>query len=802
MSKEKPTLGIFFCDCGGELSQVIDFPRLSEFASKLQDVKFVKRHSFLCGDEGRKEIDALIQKGADRIVIAACSPKLYEPLFRNYLTESKFNPYCLEMANLREQCAWPHADDPKGANEKAKRLVEGAVERARKITPIEKKEFKVNKSVLVIGAGIAGLQAAIDVADFGLPVHLIERAPVVGGNALKLGLAFPAEDGAFCISSPEFLKGIRKCFYRAGLLQHPNLKLYTLSEVKEVKGSFGNFEVKVVSQPRGVEEKLCTNCGKCTDVCPIEVADEMNYGLSKRKAIYLPYPNAVPPVYVIDWENCNKCGECVNACPTKAVDLSGKAKETTLKAGIIIVATGFQEYDPSEIKPYRYGVYEDVITQLQLARILDPYGPTGGKLVKPSSGETPKNVVMIQCVGSRDETTNPYCSKICCTLALKHAIHIKEEYGQDVDLHFCYMDIRTLGKGYEEYFSKARKLGVNFIRGKPSEITKDPTSGSLLVEVEDTLLNRPLEIEADMVILSVALRPTAGSGDLAKLLKIEVGNYGFIKEIYPKLKNIETSTKGIYVCGGAQGPKDIPESINQAEAVAFRAVLNLSKDKFTKDLDVAQVSEEDCDGCEVCVEVCPYDAIQMVEAKDKPPVGLVAKINEFLCERCGSCADRCPTGAIQLSYWTDDQFSSQIGGLLSKNGGSMSPKVIAFCCDECGYATVDLAGMGEVSYPANVLPMRVPCLGWISLYHIFKTFEFGADGILLVGCLFPNCQHLKGNVYAERAVTFAKSILDEIGLSSRRLKMVSVCAADPEEFSRAAKSFVDDIKELGPVMKK
>lgn len=801
MSTKKSALGIVFCDCGGSVSRTLDFKYLSEFASKLQDVNFVKRHDFLCGEKGKKEVDDLVRKGANRIVIAACSPKLYEVHFRNYLKESGLNPYCLEMANLREQCAWPHTDNPKGANEKAERIVTAAVERARKINPIEKKGFKVNKSVLVIGAGIAGLQAAIDVADFGLPVHLVERAPVVGGNALKLGLAFPSDDGAFCISSPEFLRGIRKCFYRAGLLQHPNLKLYTISEVKEFKGSFGNFEVKVASYPRGVKEKLCINCGKCADVCPIEVADEMNYGLSKRKAIYLPYPNATPPVYLIDWEHCNKCGECVKICPTKAVDLKDKDKETTLNVGSIIVATGFQEYDPSGIKQYRYGVYPDIITQLQLARILDPYGPTKGKLVKPSSGEVPKSIVMLQCVGSRDETTNPYCSKICCSFALKHAIHIKEEYGQDVDVYVCYIDIRTLGKGYEGYYSKARKLGVKFIRGKPSDITKDLKTGKLLVEVEDTQLNKPLELEADMIVFAVALRPTSGSGELAKLLNINLDDYGFIKEIYPKLKNIDTSTKGIYVCGGAQGPKDIPESINQAEAAAFRAILDLSKDKFTKALDIAVVNDEDCDGCELCVDVCPYDAAQMVEVKDRPPINMVAEINELLCERCGACADRCPTGAIQLPYWTDDQFSSQISGLLSGNGGSMSPKVVAFCCDECGYATVDLVGMGGISYPVNVLPMRVPCLGWISLYHIFKAFELGADGLLLVGCLRHNCQFLKGNVYATEAVTFAKEILDEIGLNSKRIKMVPVCAADPTEFSETTKSVVNELKELGPIRK-
>lgn len=801
MSTKALDIGVFLCDCGEEISRTIDFAQLIKFTSRLENVKFVKRHSFLCGDDGRSKINAAIRDGAERIVIAACSPKLYENLFRRCSTDGGLNPYFLEMANIREQCALPHRNDPPGANEKAKRLVAAAVAKARKVTAIEKKEFPIDRSVLVIGAGVAGLQAAIDVADFGYKVHLIERASIIGGNALKLGLAFPTDDGAFCISSPSTLSGIRKCFYRAGLMQHPNIKLYTLSEIKEVKGSLGNFDVKILSHPRGVLENLCINCGKCAEVCPVDVDDEMGYGLSKRKAIYIPHPNAVPPVYVIDWEKCTKCEKCVEICPTNAVNLNGRERETRTRTGAIIVATGFQEYDPSGIKQYRFGVHKNVITQLQLARILDPYGPTGGMLVRPSDGEVPRRIVMIQCVGSRDTATNPYCSRICCTLALKHAILINERM-RDAEVYVCYMDIRTPGKDYEGYFTKAREKGINFIRGKPSTILKDPLSDNLIVKVEDTLLDTPLEIEADMVVLSVGMRPTSGSENLAKILGIEVGADGFFKEVYSKLRPVETKVKGIYVCGGAQGPKDIPESVTQAEASAFRAILNLSKDRFEKEMDIAYVREDDCDGCKLCVEVCPFDAIEMVQVKgDKNSVTEVARIDAVRCDRCGMCANRCPTGAIQLRHYTDDQVLSQLHELLSKNGGSMSPKIAAFCCDECGYATVDLAGMGGMTYPSSVLPVRVPCIGWVSLYQIFKALEYGADGILLVGCMLENCQHLKGAIYAEKVVKFAKSILDEIGLNGNRLEMVTVCAADPLKFSNAAESLVKEVKRLGPVVK-
>jgi heterodisulfide reductase subunit A len=792
-------IGVLFCDCGGKISKTIDYDQLITFTSGLDNVRIVRRSSHLCGDTGQHELQAIIKDGAEKIVIGACSPKLYEKYFMQSLQTYELHPFFLEMANLREQCAWAHEETTK-TTEKAMRVTAAAVENVHRTEAVHTKGFPIEKSVLVIGGGIAGLQAAIDIADYGYTVHLIEKASIVGGNTLKLGLAFPTNDGAFCISSPDFLRGIRKCFYRAGLLQHPKIKINTLSQVKGVQGSFGNFEVTIASQPRGISEELCINCGKCVDVCPVDVANEMNYGLNTRKAIYLPHPNAVPHTYIIDWEHCDRCGKCVNACPTKAVNLEDIGRESTIKVGAIIVATGLQEYNPSPIKQYNYDLYDDVITQLQFARILDTQGPFKGKLVRPSDRVEPETIVMIQCVGSRDLTTNSYCSKICCTIALKHAILIKE-CSSTTEIYICYMDIRTLGKNYEDYFSRARELGVKFIRGKPSEIIQNVKSGKLIVEVEDTFLSKPLELEADLVVLSAGMVPSTGSTELATTLGVRVGDHGFVEELYPKLKPIETSIKGIYVCGGAQGPKDIPESITQAEATAFRAILDLSKNTFAKEMDIAFVTEDDCDGCELCLDTCPYDAIQMLNVKEK---GLrsdtIATIDALRCERCGTCTGRCPTGALQLTHYHDDKVLAQLHELLSPKIGSMTQKVIAFCCNECGYATVDMAGMTGIKYPSNVLPLRIPCLGWVSPYYIFKAFELGADGVLLVGCVNGNCQNIKGNLYAEKVVTLSRDILNEIGLSGTRLDIVPVCAANPLDFSEAATSMVDRIKNLGPVL--
>ncbi|MHA2394169.1 MAG: hydrogenase iron-sulfur subunit [Promethearchaeota archaeon] len=789
MSDKPLSIGVFLCDCGGKISQTIDFEKLVGSISDLKCVKFVKRHSFLCGDEGENLIKSHV-KNVDRIVIAACSPKLYEHLFRNLLSGEGFNPFLLEIANLREQCAWPHSDDYQGAYEKASRIVFSAIERVRRTFEIERKGFDINKNVLVVGGGVAGLEAAVDIASFGFNVTVIEREAIVGGNALQIGLSFPSDDGAFCISSPNFLSGIRKCYYRSGLLQHPNLKIRTLSEVVGFDGSFGNFNVKICSKPRGVVEKLCINCGICSELCPIEV---FGGDLPKRKAIYLPHANAVPPVYLVDWDNCNRCGKCVEACPTKAINLDDKIHEDAFAVGAIVIATGFQEFDPTNIHQYKYGVSKNVITQLELAKMLDPFGSKEGILVRPTDGASPKNVVIVQCVGSRDRDINPYCSRVCCTIALKHAIEIKERY-RESEVFICYMDIRPVGKEYERYYLKAMELGTTFIRGRPSEIIENPETSNLIVRTEDTVLGEQIELEADLVVLSTGMIPSDGSCELVDMLGVEVGREGFVKELYPKLRPIETNVKGIYVCGGAHSPKDIPESVTQAEATAFKVVSDLSIDKYEKDMIIATINEEYCDGCELCVDICPYDALKMIPRENSSL--LLAIVDEMKCEGCGLCSSKCPTGAVQLIHSTDNQVLNQLRVLLSKEYGSISPKVVALCCDECGYATVDLVGMAMKKYPCNIFSVRIPCLGWISLYRIFKTFEYGADALLLVGCEEGNCQHLKGDIYARRIVSFAKDILDEIGLDRRRLEVVSLCAYNIEKFLSASIQLLEEIKKL------
>jgi len=778
----KENIGIFVCNCGGEIAKTIDMARVCKFAEKLPNVPLVKEHPALCLREAEDFVSKLTKDfGLDRLVIAACTPQLHLQTFRKYAENAGLNPYLVEVVNIREQCALPHLKDS-GATEKALRLLRGAVEKIRLQEEVEAKDFEVVPSAVVIGGGVAGLQACSDIAQHGFDVYLVERALFVGGNATKIGRAFPTDDCAFCIPSIHPLPGNRKCFYRCGVGLHPKIHLLTNSTLKDVKVSSANFNVKIVTNPRFVSQEKCIGCGVCSQACPVEIPGEPSRGIGSRKAIFLPSHIALPQTYAVDMEHCNKCGRCVAVCPTKAIDLEEKETELDLDAGAIIVATGCEEFDPSRKKEYGYGLYEDVITQLELARLLDPAGPNKGVLRRPSDGKKPKTLVMIQCVGSRDEKANRYCSKVCCMIALKHAHFIKLEQDPEAEIYVCFMDMRTGGKGYEDYYTGLMEMGAKLVRGRPSKIQRDHESGKLIVEVEDMALGRLLEIDADLVVLSTGLVPSKESAKIAELLGLDIGPDGFIMEYNPKLNAVETKIEGVYVCGAAQGPKDIPESITQASAAAMKAVTRISKAKIRKDLATAAVDREVCDGCEICVEVCPYSAIEMTETMG--PTKL-AKIDEYNCRGCGNCTSYCPTGAIQLRLLSDKQIFAQISGVLSNEGvapsSHASSKVIAFCCDECSYAAADMAGAESLQYPSNILPITVPCLGRISILHILKALKEGAGGVLLIGCLPKGCHYLVGEENARFQADLTKDLLSEIGLD-KFVEIRSACAATPNKF--------------------
>ncbi|MCS7114810.1 MAG: hydrogenase iron-sulfur subunit [Nitrososphaerota archaeon] len=799
---EEVKVGVFLSDHGGQLSKILDFDALANFVKNIQGVTLVARGSeFWRGQGLRTIVDAVKDKKINRVVVAEGIPKISEIAIAKAVEEAGLNPHLVEVLDLKDHCAWPHRDTPSEATEKAKAMLLAAIEKAKLLEPIEKAEFPAVKSVLVIGGGIAGMQAAEDLAEMGFQVYLVEKEPFLGGLAAKAGRFFPTDDCAICIQSPAAdLKTVthtsRKCVYRSGFSEIPNLNILTNSKVVNVEGAPGNYKVTVERKPRYVNEKKCVACDLCTTVCPVEVPDEYNAKLKTRKAIYINTPLVYPPAYVIDEKACKfyNCAKCVEVCPTKAVELNQRPEQVTLNVGGIIVATGFREYDPSVIREYHYGEYPDVITHLELARMIDAFGPTNGVIVKPSDKKTAKRIVFVQCVGSRDRRWNPYCSSICCMISLKHATLIKEAY-PDTDITICYIDIRTTGREHEYYYEKAREMGIKFVKGRPAEILHDPSTNTLVVEVEDELLRRLLELEADLVVLATAMVPHEESKKLAEILGLELDQDGFFKEYNAKLRPTETKRRGIFLCGGATFPKDAPTSSLHAHSAAVKAAKFLTQGKIVKDLKVAFVNDDYCGDCEFCPVTCPYGAISLVPKGDGH---FVAKVSELLCEGCGVCVGTCPVGAIELSHLKPEQIYAQIKALLSINGTS-KPLVLAITCSECGHAAVDSSGMAMMSYPANVRVLKVPCTGVVQVQHILEAFKAGAQGVIIVGCKPDGCHYEVGSQKAKKKVELAKMLLNAYGIEPERLEMFHLVYIEGDKFAEAARMMTERVEKLGPI---
>jgi heterodisulfide reductase subunit A len=565
--KKKIRIGIFICHCGMNIAGGLNIEALVESSRQIQGVVYVVENKFCCSEDGQVAVQKAIKdQKLDRVVIAACDPSLHLMTFQRCGEKVGIDPAFVDLIDIRKWTMHgsPQKVGPEQALEKSKKLIELAIKRIRLKRLIPLIEVKVEQSVLVIGGGVAGLEAGLDLADKGYRVHVVERLPTIGGKMALLYKVFPTNDCAPCILAPKM----------AYANIHPNINLLTNSEVTNVEGYIGNFNIKVTQKPRYIDEKKCTGCGLCIEKCPSEVVERVySAGMGQRKAIYIPYDLAIPKKAAIDAEHClyfkkGACRLCENECPTEAIDFDQQSRAIELKVGSIIVATGFDEYNPTEESEYGYGRYGNVITQFQLARLLDIDGPTEGKLLRPTDGREPKSMVMIQCVGSRDENANDYCSAICCMYALKHAQIIREMVLPDSEIYICYIDMRTTGKGFEEYYKRTRELGIIFIRGRPGEIVEETDTKNLILKVEDPDIGGLLKIEADLVVLSCATIPSAGTKQLSQILRIELDENGFFKEVHPKLRPVETNVRGIYICGAAQGPKDIPNSIVQAKAVA------------------------------------------------------------------------------------------------------------------------------------------------------------------------------------------------------------------------------------------
>ena len=653
--EDKARIGVYVCHCGTNIAGVVDVGAVTEFARGLPSVVMAKDYIYMCSDPGQNMIKEDIKElGLNRVVVACCSPTLHEHTFQRCCQDAGLNPYLYEQANIREHCSWV-TEDHDAATEKAMALVNASVRRAYYQQPLEVREVPVTPNVLVVGGGIAGIQAALEIANSDHKVYLVEREASIGGHMAQFDKTFPTLDCASCIFTP-LLSEIGR---------HPNIELMTYSEVEEVSGFIGNFKAKIRKKARYVDMDKCTGCNVCIEKCPFKVDSEFDEGLAKRKAIYTPFPQAVPNVPVIDNEHCvyflrGKCRACEMFCEPKAIDFEQKDESVEVEVGGIIVATGYQTLDPSAITQYGYGRYDNVITALQFERMCNASGPTDGKIVL-KDGSEPKSVAIIHCVGSRDENYHEYCSRVCCMYSLKYS-HLIREKVEDAEAYQFYIDMRCFGKGYEEFYKRVSDEGTNFIRGKVGKITDraitDEEKGKLIVLAEDTLLGTIIRVPVDMVILSTALEARSDAEEVARLFNISRSADGFFLERHPKLDPVATTTGGVFVVGCCQGPKDIPDTVAQASAAAARLLAMISKGNVEIEAAVATIDEKLCSGCQICKLVCSYSAVSFDEEKE------VCQINEALCKGCGACVGGCPSDAVSLKHFTNEQIVAQMEGLL------------------------------------------------------------------------------------------------------------------------------------------
>ncbi len=649
--------GVYVCHCGTNIAGTVDVRAVVGYAATLPGVAIARDYKYLCSTPGQELIKQDVREhGIDRVVVAACSPCLHEKTFRQAIADAGINKYFAQIVNVREHDSWVHTDRA-AATRKAMDLIRAAVRRVRIHKPLTPKRVSVHPEVLVVGGGIAGIHAALTLADAGKHVYLVERDATIGGHMAMFDKTFPTLDCAACILTPKM----------TAVKSHPNITLWTLSEVTQVDGYVGNYKVTVKRKPRFVLENACVGCMECIEACvykQAKVPDEFSMYLGKRKPIYIPFPQAVPQVVVIDPENCiefksGKCKKtCVEACADRAaIDFHQPERIETIDVGTVILATGFHTFDAKRVPYYGYGTYPGVYTALEVERLVNAAGPTGGEIVL-RDGRRPKAVGIVHCVGSRDENTNRHCSRVCCMYSLKLAHLIKER--TEADVFNFYIDMRTPGKGFEEFYNRVAEEGTRFIRGRVADIYPDPQDpGRLLMCAEDTLMGVICKIPVDMVILATGLEPQPDAPEVRRRFHISCSSEGFFLERHPKLAPVSTFTDGVFLAGCCQGPKDIPDTVAQAGAAAAESLALIDAGYVEQEPYTASILEEECSGCKTCIPMCPYQAISFLEDKKK------AKINEVLCKGCGTCVAACPSGSIQQNFFEDQEIFEEIEGLLA-----------------------------------------------------------------------------------------------------------------------------------------
>jgi len=767
-------IGVWVCECGGNIGDVVDVQKVVDAIKP--EVAYTRRERYLCSKPSIEQIrNTVVSQRLNRVVLACCTPKMHRETFAGNLGEVGLNPALVEMVNIREQCSWVHKDDHEGATHKAIDLIRGAIARASESVPLEAKKKEVVPEVLVIGGGVAGITSSLRLGEFGLKVHLVERSPSIGGHMIQYPKVFPTLDCSQCILTPKM----------ASVSQNKNIDLITYAEVADVSGAPGDFHVRVNLKPRGVDVNKCIGCGACSRVCPAEAPSEYDEGLGARKAAYIPFPQSVPSVYTIDFESCTKCGKCVKVCARQAIDIDDHGKDIELNVGAIVMATGFELYDLSPLAQYGYGRYPNVVTSLEMERILDVNGPTKGLLAIPKTGRDVKSVAYVLCAGSRDtEAGKPYCSKVCCIYALKQAQLLRDR-GVDVWVH--YIDVRASGRRYEEFYRTTQDKGAMFVKGKVAEII--PEGDRVLVRGEDMMINMMVENTVDLVVLCPPIVTSEETLKLAEMLRVPVDEDKFVLERHPKLDPVSTKRDGIFAAGVVMGPKDIQTTTAEAEGAAMKVVNFLSGERIIEPNKAFLPDLGLCDGCGECVGACPESAIALKEEK--------ASISEILCTGCGACIPACPKGALDQQGLTDAQLKAQIRGTLESSEADV--KILAFVEREVAYTAVDLAGLSRLSYPSSVRIIPLPSLSRLKLDHLLYAFACGADGVMLLEAPEHEGPYGRAHVVSEERAEDYKWKLEDHGVDSVRLWFSRVYVPDWRKLEKVFKTFHSLIEGEGPL---
>ncbi len=770
----EPKIGVWVCECGGNIGDIVETKEVIEAID--DDVEFSTIERYLCSKPSVDAIREMVkEKGLDRVILACCTPNMHRTTFLSNLEEEGLNQGFLEIVNIREQCSWVHKDDHEGATQKALDLVRGSIARARESNELESKKMEVVPEALVIGAGVAGITTTLRLNEYGMKVHLVEKEASIGGHMIQYPKVFPTMDCSQCILTPKMSQ----------ISRGKNINLLTYSEVKEISGVPGDFKVKVWIKPRGVDPEKCIGCDRCNEVCPAKAKDEYNEGLQERKAIYRPFPQAVPSIYTIDYEACIKCGACERICPADAIDINDPGKEIELNVGAIVLATGFELYDLSGLPQYGYGLYPNVVTSLEMERILDVNGPTGSMVVVPETGKEVKSVTYVLCAGSRDtEVGRPHCSRVCCLYSLKQAQLLRDQ-GLDVTIH--YIDIRAPGRRYEEFYKTTQEKGATFIKGKVTEIV--PQGDQVIVRSEDMMLNRMVEYNTDLVVLAPPMIAPDESLKLAESLRVSADEDKFILEKHPKLDPLSTKRDGIYAAGTVIGPKDIQSTTAEAEGAAMKVVNFLRGDRMIEPNKAFLARPDACTGCEDCVEICPENAITM---ENNLPV-----INDIMCSGCGACIPACEENALDQQGLTDAQLKANIRGSLE--GSEAEIKILAFVEREVAYTAVDLAGLARLSYPSSIRIIPLPSMARLKKEHLLYAFAHGADGVMALESPEHEGPYGHAHVISEERIDEYRWEIEDEDVDSSRLWFSRVYVPDWRKLQRVFTTFHDIVDGEGPL---